>query len=87
MPIAFKILSILYHVVRFFHRKVGVIYVYFECKAKARRFNKHLKTTAKRKLQPQEITRYRNKWKRVSRFVSPVYLDAVSQHLGMPMKM
>jgi len=82
MPIAFKILSILYHVVRFFHRKVGVIYVYFECKAKARRFNKHLKTTAKRKLQPQEITRYRNKWKRVSRFVSPVYLDAVSQTFG-----
>ena len=82
MPIAYKILSFVYHVIRFFHRKVGVVYVYFECKLKAKRFKKSLKISPGRKLQPGEITRYKNKWKRVSRFVSPIYLDTVSQIFG-----
>lgn len=82
MSIAYKILSFVYHVIRFFHRKVGVIYVYFECKLKAKRFKRNLQIPQNRKLQAYEIANYKNKWKKVSRFISPIYLDTVSQIFG-----
>ncbi|MBI9061720.1 MAG: hypothetical protein JEZ14_07000 [Marinilabiliaceae bacterium] len=82
MSITYKILSFVYHVIRFFHRKVGVIYVYFECKLKAKRFRKNLQIPQRRKLQADEIAKYKDKWKKVSRFASPIYLDTVSQIFG-----